>query len=129
MCMDKDQCESCFDDLQRKGNELFVSLESRHEAFLDKMEKRHNQLTVVNMSILGMFGLAIAYIFAIQLTKAARAEALSIKQAEKLEETMTKYYDQRFVHIDGSKIDESTYKWHIKTILESNPRSAIEIED
>jgi len=120
--MEKEQCESCFSDLQKKGNELFLSLETRHEAFLDKMEKRHNQLTVVNMSILGMFGLAIAYIFAIQLTKAARAETLSIKQAEQIEETMTKYFDQRYLHADGNKIDESTYRWHIKTIFESNSR-------
>jgi hypothetical protein len=116
------RCDECFSELQQKGHELFSSLESRHELFLDRMEKRHTNLTTVNMAILGMFGLAIAYMFTIQQLKAFKSETITKKQAEQLEQTMTKYYDQRFVHSDGSKIDESTYKWHINTIMESNSR-------
>ena len=122
--MENNECKVCFSDIQKKGNELFTSIEAKHDLFLTKMETRHRDLTIVNMSILGMFGLAIAYIFVIAVTKANKEETLSIKQAEQLEKTMTKYYDQRYSHADGSKIDESTYKWHIQTIFESNSRSA-----
>lgn len=120
--MEKKECEECVSEFEKKGNDLFIRVETKHDLFLTKMESRHNQLTVVNLSILGMFGLAIAYIFTIQLTKAAKAETLSIKQMERMEQVMTNFYDQRFVHTDGSKIDESTYKLHIQTILESNTR-------
>ena len=120
--MEKKECEECFADLSKKGNDLFSSIEEKHDIFLTKMESRHNQLTVINMSILGMFALAIAYIFTIQQKKANASDVISTETLQSIMKISDNYKDQRYVLRPDQKFDESSYQITIETILERNSR-------
>jgi len=129
MCMEKDQCESCFSDLQRKGNEFFVDMGSKHELFFDKMEKRHNTMMLLQLFLFGLFASAIAYIGIDLNNKADEKEVVKRTELELLIQQGDEYNRNVFVKQTEIKEDTFTYTSNKNLIFKNGLRGSVNINN
>jgi len=122
MCMEKEECEVCFSDLQKKGNELFDNMEKKHDSFMSKMETRHNILMGVQLFLLGLFAVAIIGIWSETAKKANKNEVLRIDDAQTIRELGDKYYDARYVIKNSAEPDPINYKQFVETLFQRASR-------
>ena len=118
----KEKASIIYESVQIRTDEFFEKQSVKHDEFFERMEKRIDRLTVVNLSLLGMFALAIAYIFVVQQTKANASEVISTETFKNIMKISDNYKDQRFVMRPDQKFDEAQYQITIETLLERNTR-------
>ena len=100
----------------------FEKQELKHNDFFEKMEKRIDRLSTINMWLLGMFALAITYIFVVQQKKANASDVLSTDTFKNIMKISDSYKDQRYIIRPDQKFDEDSYRMVIETLLERNER-------
>jgi len=122
MCMEKEQCETCFSDLQKKGNELFENMEKKHDSFMSKMETRHNILMGVQLFLLGIFAIAITSIWVELTTKADKEESVKRTEFELLIEQGDEYNRNVYLKKDEIRADTFTYNSNKKLVFKNGLR-------
>lgn len=122
MCMEKEECEVCFSDLQKKGNELFENMEKKHDSFMSKMETRHNILMGVQLFLLGLFAVAITSGWSELERKANKEETVKRTEFELLIEQGDEYNRNVFLKKDEIRADTFTYNSNKKLVFKNGLR-------
>jgi len=124
MCMEKEKCEVCFSDLQKKGNELFENMEKKHDSFMSKMETRHNILMGVQLFLLGLFSIAITSMWVELPKKADKEDSVKRTEFELIIEQGDEYNRNVFVQKPEIRQDTFTYNSNKKLVFKNGLRGS-----
>lgn len=132
----REQSEKVHSEISQRANDQFELYDGKITAFLEKQEIKNNETRSFLVSTVKWFlSIALGFLvvmaggvgyYAIQIEKKADKNAtLSIEDAKIIRELGDKYYDSRYVHADGSTVDQGNYQLMLQTLFERASRGGI----